>query len=157
MISLYSLGAETTLTQDVVQDSIEIGDWVNYVITIDSEGPSNDLENVGDMVNSHDITLDMNQNLGSKRMSVGSVTRDPTDDVEQWDTQLEEVKLDYIPTIEAEDYKADKEFRYLYAHLQNEDFDGFEKDYRQLLLIADQYFIKDGLLYKNKCKKTVVL
>ena len=56
--------------------------------------------------------------------------------------------MDYFPVIEADDYKDDEEFKYLYAHLQNQDFQGSEKEYQQLILIADQYFIRDGLFYK---------
>ena len=42
----------------------------------------------------------------------------------------------------------DDEFKNIYRHLTGSDFLGNDKDHRQVLLIADQYFVKDDLLYK---------
>jgi len=58
------------------------------------------------------------------------------------------VVLDYFPTIVANDYSNDDEFKNIYSHLTGSEFSGNDKDYRQVLVIADQYFVKDDLLYK---------
>ena len=59
-----------------------------------------------------------------------------------------DVVFDYFPTIVADDYSNDDEFKNIYRHLTGSKFLGNDKDYRQVLLIADQYFVKDDLLYK---------
>ena len=50
--------------------------------------------------------------------------------------------LDYFPTILAEDYSNDDEFKNLYSHLIGSEFLGNDKDYRQVLMIADQYLLR---------------
>ena len=59
-----------------------------------------------------------------------------------------DVVFDYFPTIVADDYSNDDEFKNIYSHLIGSEFLGNDKDYRQVLLIVDQYFVKDDLLYK---------
>ena len=53
-----------------------------------------------------------------------------------------DIVFDYFPTIVADDYLNDEEFKNIYSYLIGSDFSGNDKDYRQVLLIADQYFIK---------------
>ena len=142
------VGTEATVLNEDTEETVEKGDWVDYAVTADSESRIENLEDTEDMMGSQDVSLTMSQALGADPVTVGSVTQGSTDDKEVLDTETEEVTWDYLPEIEAEAYKEDEEFKYLYAHLQNQDFQGSEKEYRQLLLIADLYFIKDGLLYK---------
>ena len=143
-----ALRPETTLPQEEGQDAVEKGEWVNYAVITDNDGLAKDLEDTEDMVGSQDVSLTMSQALSSNPMIVGSVTQGSTDDKEPLDTETEEVTLDYFPVIEADDYKNYEEFKHLYPHLQNRDFPGSEKSINNSFLIADQYFIREGLLYK---------
>jgi len=130
------------------KEAVEKGDWVDYVVTDEEEDRTKNLKDTEDRRGSQDTNLTMRQALSINPVTVGSVAQGSTDDKEKSDTEVEDVTWDYFPDIEAENYREDEEFKYLYAHLQNQDFQGSEKEYRQLLLIADQYFIKGGLLYK---------
>jgi len=73
---------------------------------------------------------------------------DATDLASSKDENNADVVFDYFPTIVADDYLNDDEFKDIYRYLTGSDFLGNDKDYRQVLLIADQYFVKDNLLYK---------
>ena len=74
--------------------------------------------------------------------------KDATDLAISEDENNADVVFDYFPTIVIDDYLNDDEFKNIYRHLTGSDFLGNDKDYRQVLLIADQHFVKDDLLYK---------
>ena len=141
------VGTEAIVPKEDTEEAVEKGDWVDYAVTDEEEDRTKNLEDTEDRMGSQDTSLTMRQALSLNPVTVGSVVQGSTDDKEMSDTGAEDVTWDYFPDIEAEDYKEDEEFKYLYAHLQNQDFQGSEKEYRQLLLIADQYFIKGGGCY----------
>jgi len=140
------VGTEAIALKEGTKEAVEKGDWVDYAVTDEGEDRTTTLQDTEDRMGSQDASLTMRQDLSFNPVTVGSVAQGSTDDKDKPDTEVEDVTWDYFPDIEAEDYKEDEEFKYLYAHLQNQDFEGSEKEYRQLLLIADQYFVKGGLM-----------
>jgi len=73
---------------------------------------------------------------------------DPTNNANLKDDDKPEVVFDYFPTITANDYIQDEEFKNIYAYLTDGDFTGDDKDFKEVLLVADQYFIRNDCLYK---------
>ena len=73
---------------------------------------------------------------------------DVTSNIDISDEDKPDVVLDYFPTIGVNDYIQDDEFKNIYAYLTEGDFMGDDKDFRQVLLVADQYFIRNDCLYK---------
>jgi len=75
-------------------------------------------------------------------------------DIEQRDQEhaladdSSEPLLDCLPPITATDFLNDADFMDIYSFILHDSFDGDEKTFRQLLLTREQYFIRDGLLYK---------
>ena len=56
--------------------------------------------------------------------------------------------LDCLPPITPTDFLNDADFKDIYSFILDGGFDGDEKIYRRLLLTTEQYFIRNGLLYK---------
>ena len=56
--------------------------------------------------------------------------------------------LDSLPSLTPTDFSNDVDFKDIYLFVLNGTFDGDEKTYRRLLLTREQYFFRDGLLYK---------
>jgi len=127
---------------------------VNYRITPSSaDSPScSDREIINQSTADVDRSAEMGDTVGATILQeiVAAVNggTDATDVDNSEDDNDTDVVLDYFPTIVTDDYSNDDEFKNIYRHLTGSEFLGNDKDYRQVLLIADQYFVKDDLLYK---------
>ena len=86
--------------------------------------------------------------LFEQAVTAANEATDATSNVDFRDDDKPDVVLDYFPTIAANDYIQDDEFKNIYAYLTEGDFTGDDKDFRQVLLVADQYFIRNDCLYK---------
>ena len=86
--------------------------------------------------------------LFEQAVTAASEVTDATSNIDIRDDDKPDVVLDYFPTIAANDYIQDDEFKNIYAYLTEGDFTGDDKDFRQVLLVADQYFIRNDCLYK---------
>jgi len=127
---------------------------VNYRLTPNfADSPSCD---AGEIVNQStadvDRSAEMSDTVGVTILqeTVAAVNggTDATDLVSSEDKNNADVVFDYFPTITADDYLNDDDFKNIYRHLIGSDFLGNDKDHRQVLLIADQYLVKEDLLYK---------
>jgi len=110
----------------------------------------------GEIINQSTVDVDRSAEIGDTvgatilQETVAAINggTDATDLASSKDENNADVVFDYFPTIVADDYLNDDEFKDIYRYLTGSDFLGNDKDYRQVLLIADQYFVKDNLLYK---------
>ena len=121
-----------------------------------TSGSANWPFSAGGIINQSTVDVDGSAEIGDTvgvtilQETVAAVNggTDATDVNNSEDENNADVVFDYFPTIVVDDYLSDDEFKNIYRYLTGSDLLGNDKDYRQVLLIADQYFVKDDLLYK---------
>ena len=136
----------------------EYSGWTSYLITPDpQEGQdvltdkpvsfqTSPLKDISDEIQINAVTPPA---LNDDGESENPVSQDEQSEQDPTLTdEPSEPSLDYMPSIMPSDYVDDADFKQLYAFVLDGSFEGDEKLFHQLLLTREQYFIRDGLLYK---------
>jgi len=92
--------------------------------------------------------LDTPPSLGTTGTPQVTPPSDPSNEHQQLDNSPPDSEHYELPTITFDDYMQDPEFKDIYNYIVTGELTDNEPINRQTLLISEQYFVRDNLLYK---------